>query len=87
MYHNVAVPGIELSVSQSSVSQTRCHCHCVSHSSRHATWYGLSVSNTDVGLFLDDTAVSRCDTDLRQITEKQFFNMCSETNQFYRRHN
>ena len=28
-----------------------------------------------------------CDTDLRQITEKQFLNMCSETKQFYRRHN
>ena len=42
--------------------------------SRHATWYGLSVSNTDFGLFWDDTAVSRCDTDLRQITEKQFLN-------------
>ena len=42
---------------------------------RHATWYGLSVSNTDFSLFLDDTAVSRCDTDLRQITEKQFMNM------------
>ena len=42
--------------------------------SRHATWYGLSVSNTDFGLFWDDTAVSRCDTDLRQITEKQFMN-------------
>ena len=42
--------------------------------SRHATWYGLSVSNTDVGLFWDDTAVSRCDTDLRQITSKQFLN-------------
>ena len=38
---------------------------------RHATWYGLSVSNTDFGLFWDDTAVSRRDTDLRQITEKQ----------------
>ena len=38
---------------------------------RHATWYGLSVSNTDFGLFWDDTAVSRCDTDLRQITDKQ----------------
>ena len=25
--------------------------------------------------------------DLRQITEKQFMNMCSETKQFYRRHN
>ena len=33
MYHYGAVPGIELSVSQSSVSQTRCHCHCVSYSS------------------------------------------------------
>ena len=37
MYHNVAVPGIELSVSQSSVSRTRCHCHCVSHSSDSLT--------------------------------------------------
>ena len=54
---------------------------------RHATWYGLSVSNTDFGLFSDNTAVSRCDTDLEQITEKQFMNMCSETKQFYRRHN
>ena len=54
---------------------------------RHATWYGLSVSNTDSGRFWDDTAVSRCDTDLRQITEKQFMNMCSDTKQFYRRHN
>ena len=25
-----------------------------------------------------------CDTDLRQITEKQFMNMYSETKQFYR---
>ena len=54
---------------------------------RHVTWYGLSVSNMDVGLFWDDTAVSRCDTDLRQITEKQFIHMCIETKQFYRRHN
>ena len=38
MHHNyVAVPGIELSVSQSPVSQTRCHCHCVSHSSDSLT--------------------------------------------------
>ena len=44
-------------------------------SPRHTTWYGLSVSNTDFGLFRDDTAVSRYDTDLRQITEKQFMNM------------
>ena len=51
---------------------------------RHATWYGLSVFNTDFGLFLDDTAISQRDTDLRQITEKQFMNMCSETKQFYR---
>ena len=35
-----------------------------------------TVSNTDFGLFGDDTAVSRCDTDLRQITEKQFMNIC-----------
>ena len=41
---------------------------------RHATWYGLSVSNTDFGLFWDDTAVSPCDTDLRQNTEKQLMN-------------
>ena len=54
---------------------------------RHATWYGLSVSNTDFGLFWDDTAVSRCDTDFRQIPEKQFMNMCSETKQFYLWHN
>ena len=40
------------------------------NNSTHATWYGLS--NTDFGLFRDDTAVSCCDTDLRQITEKQF---------------
>ena len=45
---------------------------------RHVTWYGLSVSNTDFGLFWADTAVSRCDTGLRQITEKQFMNMCSD---------
>ena len=32
---------------------------------RHATWYGLSVSNTDFGLFWDDTAVSPCDTVIR----------------------
>ena len=38
------------------------------------TWYGLSVSNTDFGRFSDDTAISRGDTDLRQITEKQFMN-------------
>ena len=49
---------------------------------RHATWYGLSVSNTDFGLFWNDTAVSPCDTDLEQITEKQFMNMCSETKHF-----
>ena len=41
---------------------------------RHATWYGVFVSNTDFGLFWDDTAVSHCDTDLKQITEKQFMN-------------
>ena len=40
-----------------------------------------------LAFFLDDTGVSRCDTDLRQITEKQFMNMCSETKQFYRRPN
>ena len=39
----------------------------------HATWYGLSVSNTDFGRFLADTAVSRYDTDLRQITEKTIY--------------
>ena len=43
---------------------------------RHATWYGLSVSNTDFGLFSDDTVVSQRDTDLEQITEKQFMNIC-----------
>ena len=32
-----AVPGIELSVLQSSVSQTRCYCHCVSHNSDSLT--------------------------------------------------
>ena len=40
---------------------------------RHATWYGLSVSNMDLDRFWDDTAVSRCDTDLRQITEKTIY--------------
>ena len=46
----------------------------IAYKTRHATWYGLSVSNTDFGLFGDDTAVSPCDTDLRQNTEKQFMN-------------
>ena len=31
-----------------------------------------------------DTGVSRCDTDLRQITEKQFMSMCSEIKEFCR---
>ena len=37
---------------------------------RHATWYGSSISNTDFCLFWDDTAVSRWDTDFRQLTGK-----------------
>ena len=37
--------------------------------------------------FGDDTAVSSCDMDLRQITETQVMNMCSETKRFYRQHN
>ena len=71
--------------SQNSVIQMLLH--YTHNQPRHATWYGLSVSNTDFGRFGADTAVSRCDTDLRQIIEKQFRNMCSETIQFYCRHN
>ena len=34
-----------------------------SNTSRHATWYGLPVSDTDFGGFLSDTAVLHFDTD------------------------
>ena len=36
---------------------------------RHATWYRLRVSDTDLGLFWDDTDVLNFDTDWRQIME------------------
>ena len=34
---------------------------------RHATWYGLPVSDTDFGDFLSDTAVLHFDTDFSKI--------------------
>ena len=48
---------------------------------RHATWYRLPVSDTDLGLFWEDTAVSNFDTDWRPIMENNFlryFWLCSE---------
>ena len=36
----------------------------------HGEWRHREISYTDVGLFWDDTAVSRCDTDFGQLTGK-----------------
>ena len=53
---------------QAKTSQTNFH-HL-----RHATWYGLSLSDTDFGGFLSDTAVLRFDKDVNKIYGETIFN-------------
>ena len=41
---------------------------------RHATWYGLAVSDTDLGRFLSDTAVLHFYTDFNKFYGDIIFN-------------